>query len=461
MTSPVKLIKNPYEALEYTAKVLRRLQHYPTWIIPQSGGKDSRAVAWSVLILLKEQQVPPPKRLVTYFSDTLMEYPSFLKQAEMALDEFVTFARQSLGLEAHSFTTRPKPEHDFWVCILGKGQIPPTGNMRWCTDKMKIIPPRDVLKKQGWDGPRLIGVRYGESARRDKMLASAAEAESDPEVIMLQEPKILSCAVGGECGPDVIMQHDKRVPKEQPIVEWAQCAVWDFITLVAPGYGFDPSGLIEHYGPDGNLRYGCWSCPLIWNDKTGRYLAAHNPPLGELVKFTDEHFRSGGSAWKTNNRELFEGKDGLVDGRLSLEYCQRIYDWMLNFELRHGIILLESWQKDMIRGIWAYRRNLPEIMRGQEGQMVLPMPVEMPEPIPSHISQIENKTASVLARVRLIDDNYHRLIACSAKILVEQHPGITWLYSGSSSATFWYSYGHTPHLRATYTSGRGIRVEPE
>lgn len=441
MTSPVKLIKDPYKALEYTAKVLRRLQDHETWIIPQSGGKDSRAVAWSVLILLKEKRVPSPKRLVTYFSDTLMEYPSFLKQAETALDEFVTFARQSLGLEAHSFITRPKPEHDFWVCILGKGQIPPTGNMRWCTDKMKIIPVRDVLKKQGWFGsPVLIGVRYGESSRRDK---------------------ILSCAVGGECGPDVILRHDRKVPKEQPIVEWAQCAVWDFITLVAPGYGFNPSGLIKHYGPDGSLRYGCWSCPLIWNDKTGRYLAVHNPHLGELVKFTDENFRSGGAAWQTNNRELLKGKGGLVDGRLSLEYCRRLYDWMINFEHRHGIALLESWQKDIIRGMWAYRRSLPEIMRGREGQMVLPMTVEIPEATPLHILQIENKTASTLASVRLIDDNYHRLIACSAKILVEQHPGITWLYSGSSSATFWQSYGHSTHLRATYTGGQSIRVEPE
>lgn len=197
MASQVNLIKDPYRALEYTTKVLRRLQDHETWIIPQSGGKDSRAVAWAVLILLKEKQVSSPKRLVTYFSDTLMEYPSFLKQAEAALDEFVTFARQSLGLEAHSFVTRPKPEHDFWTCIIGKGQAPPTGNMRWCTDKMKIIPPRDVLKKQGWAGPRLIGVRYGESGRRDKMLG---------RVIELEEPKILSCAVGGECGPDVMQQ---------------------------------------------------------------------------------------------------------------------------------------------------------------------------------------------------------------------------------------------------------------
>lgn len=240
MTLPA-LIKDPYKALDYTAQILSKLKYDYTWVIPQSGGKDSRSVAWAVLILLKENRIPRPHRLVTYFSDTLMEYPSFKSQATQAIDEFVDYVRHSLGIEAHGFVTMPKPEDDFWVNILGKGMVPPTSGMRWCTDRMKIRPPRDILKKQGWFGsPVLIGVRYGESERRDK---------------------ILSCSVGGECGPDVILRHDASVPKVQPIVEWAQCAVWDFLTLIAPGYGFNPKGLQDHYGPDGDLRYGCWSCP--------------------------------------------------------------------------------------------------------------------------------------------------------------------------------------------------------
>ena len=124
-------IKDPYKALEFTQTILQSIES-DTWLIPQSGGKDSRSVAWAALILIAEGRVNPPKRLVTWFSDTLMEYPSFISQARQALDEFVGFARK-LGVEAHSFITRPKPEHDFWVRVIGKGLLPPTGNMRWCT----------------------------------------------------------------------------------------------------------------------------------------------------------------------------------------------------------------------------------------------------------------------------------------------------------------------------------------
>ncbi len=138
------LIKDPFDALEYTANIIHGVKS-DTWIIPQSGGKDSRSVAWSILILIKEGRIDPPKRLITYFSDTLMEYPSFISQAKQALKEFVEYAQNILGIEAHSFVTLPKPEHDFWVNVLGKGLIPPTSGMRWCTDKMKIMPPRDVL----------------------------------------------------------------------------------------------------------------------------------------------------------------------------------------------------------------------------------------------------------------------------------------------------------------------------
>lgn len=375
------LIKDPIKALDYTLFIVRKVEA-ETWIIPQSGGKDSRATLWAILCLIADRKLPPPGRLIIYIADTLMEYKSFMDQAIKAIDESADFARK-LGIEVHTFTTRPKAQSDYWVRIIGNGLAPPTGNMRWCTDHLKIQPGRDVLKKQGWFGnPVFLGVRYGESKRRDK---------------------ILSCSVGGECGPDVMVRADKKVPKVQPIVQWAQCAVWDFITLIAPGYGFDPSGLIEHYGPDGDLRYGCWSCPLVWNDKTGIYLSRFNPPLSELVTFTDQHFRSGGAAWKTHNREQFKTEAGISDGRLSLPYCKQLLDWILGWESRHGQMLLEGWQKDMIRAMWEYRKALPPIMAGREGQMLLEMVVEPSSSTPLSLSQVELLTAG-----NLNGDSYHQ-----------------------------------------------------
>lgn len=141
------MIKDPYAALAYTKDKLALLPTDQPWLVPQSGGKDSRTVAWAILILLKEREIKPPERLVFYMADTLLEYPTFLQQAKKALTEQVLFAR-SLGIKATSFMTVPRLHDDFFVRILGMGLIPPTGAMRWCTDKMKIVPPRDVLQKQ-------------------------------------------------------------------------------------------------------------------------------------------------------------------------------------------------------------------------------------------------------------------------------------------------------------------------
>ena len=108
---------------------------------------------------------------------------------------------------------------------------------------------------------------------------------------------------------------------------------------------------------------------MIWEDRTGYYLSKFNPPLAELVNFANQQFRSGGAAWKVQNRELFQKGDIIKDGRLSLAYCKRLFDWMLDFEHRHGQRLLEPWQKLLIQGQWEYRRALPDIQAACGGQM--------------------------------------------------------------------------------------------
>ena len=266
--------------------------------------------------------------------------------------------------------------------------------------------------------------------------------------------------VGGECGPDSLLHADKKVPKVQPIVQWTKCAVWDFLTLIARSYGFDPQGLVDHYGPDGDLRYGCWSCPLIWNDKTGEYLSEFNPILGELVRFTDSHLRPGGSAWKAENRELFQRGDSLKDGRLSLDYCKRLFDWIIDFEQRHGQQLLEPWQKLMIQGVWAYRKAQPAIMASHGGQMTFDLEIVSSLPKSVHITHTESKIASILSQTTLVNDQYHNRIKEAARILTDQHPGVTWQYIGQSSGVLWRSVDHTPALCATYRGGRSIEIEP-
>jgi DNA sulfur modification protein DndC len=344
-------------AIEYSLDILSHLEA-ETWLIPQSGGKDSRATAQVALALIEDGRLAPPQRMVFYLADTLLEFERFIVQARWALGDLVAKAK-SLGIEAHSFVTVPIPQDGFWVRIIGYGFVPPTARMRSCTDKLKISPPRKILKRRGWDkAPLLLGVRLGESQRRDK---------------------ILSCSTGGECGPDrLYLKLKQRASSAQraiaPIRAWRTCAVWDFLTLIAPRYGFDNDELVELYGPGGDLRYGCWCCPLIYEDRAGEYLAQEDPKVGELVRFTDSILRPGGAAWQTQNRELCLSANGsgeLSDGRLSLDFCRQLFAWMLDFEARWSYPLLPAWQKQMIQAVWAWRESLTGVQAGIQGQLSL------------------------------------------------------------------------------------------
>lgn len=401
-----RLVKDPYQAMNWTLVTLMlEMESWSRVAVPMSGGKDSRSVLLSLLLLIKWGYLPHPGHLIIYFCDTLLEYPSFLVQAKEALDEGARVASEMGITNVSTFITRPKLEHDFMIMILGKGLIPPTPNMRWCTDRMKIQPPRDVMKKQGWnDATRLIGSRFKESERRDK---------------------ILSCTVGGECGPDYAVFRDKNTPKVLPIARWRQCAVWDFLNLIATSEGFDITGLTYHYGPDGNLRYGCWSCPLVYNDPTGQYLAQHNPAYAELVEWTNSHFRRGGLAFNSSNREMFEKDGDVKDGRLSLAYCRSLYHWILSWEIKHGIKLLESWQTKAILAEWEYRSTLPSIMKNQGGQLRLGVPDEV---YTIHSLKQPILASTVVGLEIEQRDTYHELLSYSAELVTRHHPERNWRY---------------------------------
>lgn len=323
-----------------------------TWVIPQSGGKDSRTVGQLILSLIADGRLQCPERLIFYLADTLMEFELFDQQAKAGLWELESKTKE-LGIETYAFITYPIPQDDFWVRILGFGFTPPTAKMRTCTDKLKVVPPRKVLKRFGWGkAPLFLGVRRGESNRRDE---------------------ILPCTLGGECGPDYLYlklkNHASSAQRAMaPIVNWSQCAVWDFLNIVAPHYGFDNSALTSAYG-DGSLRYGCWSCPLIHCDRTAEYLSQDDPKIKELMGFADTVLRQGGAAWFPENRELIRINGNLQDGRLSLEFCQRLYRWMLDFEEKWNYPLLNSWQKGMIQALWEWRCALPEMQAGIQAQI--------------------------------------------------------------------------------------------
>ena len=384
------LIKDPEAALTWTAEQLQPYAGADCWVIPQSGGKDSRATGQAALLLIQRGIIAPPKKIIWMMSDTLLEFWTFVEQAKTAM-QAMSAKTQSMGIQSSAIIVQPIPQDDFWIRIIGYGYAPPSANMRWCTDKLKITPMNKMRRAlRIKDAPVFLGVRYGESDRRDK---------------------ILSCTVGGECGPDAMLKTSSIDNKVMPIVRWRQCAVWDFLTLIAPSeLGLSNQGLINHYGPDGSLRYGCWSCPLIYNDKTAEFLKTANPILHELIVWTNTHFREGAAAWRIENREYFLEEDA----RLSLRYCQDLYDDLIQIGAKYGIELLSHRQRQEIQAKWEWRANLPDAMQGYDINPTLGLTVERTTAQPLHINSVTTRTADTLAITALQNDDYHRNIKYGA-----------------------------------------------
>lgn len=425
-----ELIKDPEKALAYTLEQMQPWAGADAWVVPQSGGKDSRTVAQAQLVLIKRGLLEPPKAIYYMMADTLMEFWSFQDQAIKSMNEMAQLA-QSLGIQARVDIVRPAAIDDFWVRILGSGYIPPTPNMRSCTDKLKSGPMRKLrYNLQIESAPVFLGVRYGESARRDETM-TREEAKAERRKL---KPEILSCTVGGECGPD-FMFHSRIENKVSPIDRWRQCAVWDFLNFIAPvELDVNNDGLAEHYGPDLDLRYGCWSCPLIFNDKTAEYMKHSTPILYDLIIWTNAHLRRGGSAWRSENREEFLREDG----RLSMRWCKDRYEDLLRIGANYGIELLSLQQKAMIKAIWLYREALPPAQHGHDRHPLL-LTAEPPTPKQIDIKDISEKTAAIIAQAPLPQDEYGRALHHGATVLMQLAPDRVWKYQTQygESTTLW------------------------
>jgi DNA sulfur modification protein DndC len=225
-------------------------KNYKNWAIAYSGGKDSTTLVTLILYLLDTEQIPSPETLTVLYADTRMELPP-LHSGAMAILEKV----KEKGWSAQ--VVRAELDKRFLVYILGYGVTAPNnGTFRWCTNKIKLEPMRDALKKLCIDDKRfltLTGVRIGESAGRDQRIS-------------------ISCSKNGsECGQgwfqvDLAGLSDTLAP----LIHWRVCNVWDWLMLDAPDLGFNTELLCDVYGGDEateiNARTGCIGCPLTDKD---------------------------------------------------------------------------------------------------------------------------------------------------------------------------------------------------
>lgn len=89
--------------------------------------------------------------------------------------------------------------------------------------------------------------------------------------------------------------------------------------------------------------------------------------LQALRQTQDVAFRPAHLIFQDKNRRI-AAKDGL----LALDFCRRVFEWLVDFERRWDYPLLAAWQKEMVRAGWQGRASLPEIQAACGGQLPLP-----------------------------------------------------------------------------------------
>jgi len=291
------------------------------WAIAWSGGKDSTVLLTMVVwILLSAREarrgafiinaeitallrlLRAPKSLTVLYADTRMEIPPLWQAACSIRDELTDKAADLAenGCTLVVRTVMAPIDHRFFVYMLGRGVPPPSTRFRWCTDKLKIQPMAEELRrlveaerqtppppseaiaavaddlrqKLGDDyeviGPRklsdkillLTGLRVGESAARDDRIAIACGRD------------------GGECGQGWYQESldSSFCDTLAPILHMRVCHVWEWLKHWAERIEFgdwSTALLADAYGGDEaeekNARTGCVDCNLVEEDRALKY----------------------------------------------------------------------------------------------------------------------------------------------------------------------------------------------
>jgi len=240
------------------------------WIIGYSGGKDSSSVVHLVIETINELPAEDrTKRIYVISSDTLVENPLIKESLKTNLHKIETSAHsKNINLTTH--LVHPRYDDTFWVNIIGKGYPSPNQTFRWCTDRMKISPTNEFIKKvvdeQG-EVIMLLGVRRGESNSRDRVLDSHSVEES----LLMRHTTLQNAYVFA------------------PIIEFNVEDVWSVLLDSPSPWGADNRELWKLYsdsssslecplivdeniketaGSCGNSRFGCWVCTVVNQDKS-------------------------------------------------------------------------------------------------------------------------------------------------------------------------------------------------
>ena len=332
--------------------------HGRPWIVGFSGGKDSTLVTHLVVEHLVSLPRSERRRTVhVVANDTLVESPLVMEHVRTGLAE-IEKAAQAFNLPVVVATTEPEPNQTFWVNLIGRGYPSPNRSFRWCTDRMKIQPTSNYVRKQASISGEvilLLGVRRSESPARAGIVA-----RYDNGSRLHRHNDLPGCLVF------------------RPILELDTDDVWEFLAENKPPWGGSHDRLIRLYRDAGggecpvitstadapscgttSSRFGCWTCTVVEKDKSlAGFVRSGFDQFTPLLEFRDWLVEIRNDpvrrlARRRNGRVTFTKKGVFVPGPFNIATRREILDRLLALQNQSEMVLITRSEIERIRELWV------------------------------------------------------------------------------------------------------------
>jgi DNA sulfur modification protein DndC len=366
------------------------------WVVGYSGGKDSTAILQLVWLALKDMPANRRSKPVYVIStDTLVENPVVAAWVTQSLETMRQAAeQQQLPIQPNRLT--PAVKDTFWVGLIGRGYPAPRPKFRWCTERLKIRPSNEFIRrvvKDHGEAILVLGIRKAESQARARVMAKHEKGRVRDRL-----------SPNGNLPNSLVYS---------PIEAWSNDEVWTFLMQQPNPWGHPNKDLLTMYqgaSSDGECplvvdnttpscgdsRFGCWTCTLVDKDKSMSAMIQNDEekewmlPLlelrDELDVADDSHLRD----WRKMNGTIQLFNDRIVHGpytqKSRQDWLRKLLNaqtWIRNNAPEHvrGIELITMDELHEIRRLWVFDKHevedsLPRIYREETGQDFPGLPLD-------------------------------------------------------------------------------------